>query len=157
MNQPDIKTGEHPGWVRPGLYPSLWPCDHGDVQRSQCAEGGGLPAGVKVADLKSITNPVLHHPLFMYTRNSDELFVYGRAEGFSKGNYFARVDALTLEVRERFSLPFTPYVGGGWCMRTGMFIWSTAPDCITSPRDGYPPFGSESYRSSMAFLPSTTG
>lgn len=106
-------------WRRPGLYPSLWPADHGDVERSQCAIHGGLPTGVKEGDLKLTTNPELYHPLFLYTRNPDELFVYGRGEMMGKGNYVARVDARTLEIRERLALPFTPYVGGGLVHESG--------------------------------------
>lgn len=119
MYQSEPGLAGHPGWIRPGLYPTLWPCDHGDVQRSQCSVGGGFAPGVKQEDITSVTNEELYHPLFLYTRNSDELFVYGRAEGFRKGNYFARVDSKTLEVRERLRLPFTPYVGGGLVHENG--------------------------------------
>lgn len=95
-----------------GLYPSLWPCDHADTERTQCVSGAGLPAGFDPAKARVDRNPAVYYPVFMYHRDPEELYVYGRGKAVGKPSYVARVNPRTLEVSQRFELPFAIYVGG---------------------------------------------
>lgn len=95
-----------------GLYPSHWPSDHGDIQRTQCSLKAGLPRGFDPDKISIKKNSELYYPVFMYMRDHDELFVYGRGTALGAPSYLAKVDPLSLVIKQRYELPFALYVGG---------------------------------------------
>ena len=62
--------------ARAGLYPTIWPMEHADRWRSQCAPEGGLPSNFNPALLK-LEVLELDQPMLGYTRDNDEVFVLG--------------------------------------------------------------------------------
>jgi len=95
-----------------GLYDTLWPADHGDTARRKFVVGGGLPAALDPARIKTIENPDLPYVQWMYTRNGDERFVYGVPGAPGEKAYLARIDSRTLAIRQKRFLPRSLYIGG---------------------------------------------
>lgn len=82
---------EQPGYRAP-LYPSAWPADMANLNRSNCVVDAGLPVGTKSADVR-VDTVEMPFPVFSYTRNLDEVFVLG---GLPKvlDEYVSRIDGL---------------------------------------------------------------
>jgi len=95
-----------------GLFTTAWPTDHGDTARQKYTVGAGLPAQFDPEDVQQLRNTELPYPQWMYTRDADELYVYGSSPTWKAAPYFAKVDAQTLEVHQRITLPKILYIGG---------------------------------------------
>jgi hypothetical protein len=95
-----------------GLFTTAWPTDHGDTARQKYTVGAGLPAQFDADQVQQLRNDELPYPQWMYTRHTDELYVYGSSPTWQQAPYFAKVDAQTLEVRQRIELPKILYIGG---------------------------------------------
>ena len=102
-----------------GLFDTLWPADHGDTARRKFVTGGGLPAALDPARIRTISNPELPYVQWMYTRGADERFVYGVPGAPGERAYLAKVDARTLQIRQKRFLPRSLYIGGALVHRNG--------------------------------------
>ena len=98
-----------------GLFPTLWPADHANNGRQKFVQEGGLPADVSSEELK-VVEAALPYPQWLYTREEDELFVYG---GPNAGRYFAKLHARTLEVLQKIDLEKCVYFGGALVHASG--------------------------------------
>ena len=124
-------------WATPprsgGLYPSLWPADHGDTARRKSVLGGGLPASLDADRIELLENSALPNPQWMYTRGEDELFVYGAPSRLRDHGYFARVDATTLAVHQKMDLPWSLYLGGALIHANGDVYLVQGPQLFRFP------------------------
>lgn len=102
-----------------GLFPTLWPADHGDTARRKFVVDGGLPAELDPDRIRTIVNPDLPYVQWMYTRGQAERFVYGVPGAPGQKAYFAKIDARTLEIRQKRELPRSLYIGGALIHRDG--------------------------------------
>lgn len=89
------------------LFNSSWPTDHGDVSRSKYSLNAGLPSNFEESQLKLKFQPDLKSPQWIYTQ--DFLYMMG---GGMLGTYIAKVDALNLDIIEKYQLPPALYLGG---------------------------------------------
>jgi len=67
--------GSQPGY-RASLYPTTWPADMANLNRSNAVVNAGLPRDVRAEDVV-IETVEMPFPVFSYTRNDDEVFVVG--------------------------------------------------------------------------------
>lgn len=66
---------QQPGY-RAGTYPTTWPVDMANLNRTSTVVDAGLPLGFDSTDLK-IESVQMPFPAFTYTRDSSEVFVFG--------------------------------------------------------------------------------
>jgi hypothetical protein len=95
-----------------GLFRTLWPADHGDTARRKFVIDGGLPRALDADRIKTVSNPDLPYVQWMYTRREDERFVYGVPGSPGEKAYFAKIDARTLKIQQKQTLPRSLYIGG---------------------------------------------
>ena len=66
---------QQPGY-RDGTYPTTWPVDMANLNRTSTVVNAGLPSDFDPIDLK-IESVQMPFPAFTYTRDSSEVFVFG--------------------------------------------------------------------------------
>eukprot|EP01099_Mayorella_cantabrigiensis_P001231 TRINITY_DN1519_c0_g2_i1.p1 TRINITY_DN1519_c0_g2~~TRINITY_DN1519_c0_g2_i1.p1 ORF type:complete len:530 (-),score=86.10 TRINITY_DN1519_c0_g2_i1:44-1633(-) len=119
-----------------GLYPSSWPSEHGDNQRSKMYPGGltidpSKPLQDQVNIVESPTG-VTFDPQMIYTREKNQLYVFG---GRIKGRYFNRLNAETMEIEQEYLLNDAPYPGGALMHENG-YIYVINGNILRKFRDG---------------------
>lgn len=80
---------QQPGY-RAGLYPTTWPADMADLNRSGAVLSAGLPRGIAGDDVE-VHTVEMDFPVFTYTRARDEVFVVGGTP-LALSSYVAAVD-----------------------------------------------------------------
>ena len=102
--------------IRGGRFGSLsqssWPADHGDNSRSKYSLDAGLPANFNPDDIKIHTQKELESPQWLYTQGSRSEFIYLIGGNKITASYIAKVNAITLDVIQKFQLPPSLYLGG---------------------------------------------
>jgi len=99
--------------ARAGLYPTIWPLEHADRWRTQCAPDGGLPSSFDPASLM-LEVLELDQPMLGYTRDQDEVFVLGGMP-FTMGMFTQGIIQNSAEVQMTLddlleNLEQTPYI-----------------------------------------------
>lgn len=61
---------------RQGCYPTIWPTDMANLNRTGCVVNGGLPQNFDTARVR-LSSISLPYPVFTYTRAANEIFVLG--------------------------------------------------------------------------------
>ena len=84
-------AGAQPG-SRASLYPSVWPADMADLNRSNAVVNAGLPRDVRPEDI-AIETVEMPFPVFSYIRDDDEVFVIGGTP-FVLARYVSAIDGL---------------------------------------------------------------
>lgn len=133
-----------------GLFPTLWPADHGDSARRKYVLDGGLPNNLDPSKISTLENPELPYPQWMYTRGAEDLFVYGVPDRLLDTPYFARVDPQTLEIKQKIDLPWILYMGGALVHANGDVYLVQGPHLYRFP-------GGDLSRAQSRMLPQLNG
>lgn len=80
---------EQPGY-RASLYPSVWPADMANLNRSNAIVNAGLPRDARAEDI-AVETVEMPFPVFSYIRNDDKVFVIGGTP-FFLDRYVAATD-----------------------------------------------------------------
>ena len=80
---------EQPGY-RASLYPSVWPADMANLNRSNSVVNAGLPRDARAEDI-AIDTVEMPFPVFSYIRDNDEVFVIGGTP-FILARYVSAID-----------------------------------------------------------------
>ncbi|NNC75524.1 MAG: hypothetical protein HKN93_08450 [Acidimicrobiia bacterium] len=73
---PDPGTSAVQPGYRASLYPTPWPADQANLNRSNSVVNAGLPVGVKPGEV-AVESVEMPFPTFAYTREANEVFVLG--------------------------------------------------------------------------------
>jgi outer membrane protein assembly factor BamB len=155
---PDVSGADlvtkQPGY-RASLYPTAWPADMANLNRSNTAVSAGLPKDFKCDEVR-VDTVEMPFPVFAYTRNADEVFVLGGLP-WIVAHYDAEIDGMYAGWTSRNSHltkynPFTgetkrlaltkgygfPYIGGALVHENGYvyvvsqaYIYKINPDTMT--------------------------
>jgi len=112
-----------------GLFQNTsWPTDHADNKRSKFYPGGlkfdpSRSVEEQIGVISSKPNEKIFDPQWMYTREKDQLYVYG---GRVIGRYLARFNALTMELEQLYNMPNAFYQGGAIMHENGDVYTITA-------------------------------
>ncbi len=82
---------QQPGY-RASLYPTTWPVDMANLNRSNAVVDAGFPAGFACDDIQ-VDSVDMPFPVFSYTKNLDEVFVLGGLPNILDG-YVSEIDGL---------------------------------------------------------------
>lgn len=80
-----------PGY-RASLYPTAWPADMANLNRTNAVVGAGLPREARAEDI-AVDTVEMPFPVFAYTRDDDEVFVLG-GSAFVLDQYVSNIDGL---------------------------------------------------------------
>lgn len=104
-------VAEHRASMLSPLYESTWPTDHGDVGRTKFTLNAGLQKDYAHDDLSFIAQPSLPYSQWLYTHGVDSDILYV-VSGTRTTQTISRVNSVTLEVLQQYSLPEAIYLGG---------------------------------------------